>query len=51
MNPRGLGKVSLVRDIPCGREAIKKTEDTPGQNSVYLHLIEMGLPVNTRIVR
>jgi hypothetical protein len=51
MNRRGLGKASLVRAILCGREAIKKTGDTPGQNSVYVQLIEMDLPVNTKIVR
>jgi len=36
---------------PVWKGAIKKTEDTHGQNNVYLHLIEMNLPVNTRIVR
>jgi hypothetical protein len=51
MNGKDLGQASLVRDILYGRGAIKKTEDTHGQNNVYLHLIEMNLPVNTRIVR
>jgi len=51
MNRKGLEKASLVRYILCGREATKKTEDTHSQTNVYLHLIEMNSPVNTRIVR